>query len=217
MSSVLLCSPADDDDSRDNIQSPPPLQPIPEPACTPDPFDPASLRLASADTVGIGVKRVITGIAVNKPTKQEFVRAHPDAEYRLDTATLQDGVDKQFYLVAPPLWADLAAEIKPVKLVTAISRHGNLFLWPAVLPPPDGRSNRWHDSMLTAQDLATRHWVRVQSELSAGEYAVFQATGNLPEPEWPPLSFGEILRLAFQDRFIKTMDHPVLKALRGEV
>lgn len=202
------------DDQTKPIDSLPP-KPDPNPAY--DPFDPALLRLGSAESVGIGVKRIITTVAVGKPNKQEFVRAHPGADYRLDTATLEDTVDRQLYLVAQSLWPDLAAEIKPVKLVTAITRHGNLFLWPATLPPPDGRTNRWHESMLAAQDLATRHWVRVQAEMTAGEYSVFQATGNLPEPEWPALSFSEILKLAFQGRMIQTLDHPVLKTLRGEV
>ena len=189
----------------------------PEPDSAPDPFDPASLRLSSRESIGIGVKRVITTIAVSKPNKQDFVRAHRDAAYHLDTAILEDSVDRQIYLVAPDLWPDLTAEIKPVKLVTAISRHGNVFLWPATLPSPEGRTNRWHESMLAAQLLATEHWVRVQSDMQSCEYTVYQATGNLPEPEWPQMGFAEILRVAFHGRMIQTMDHPVLKALRGEV
>ena len=127
------------------------------------------------------------------------------------------GNSRAIVCVCRGLWPALTAEIKPVKLVTSISRHGNVFLWPATLPPPDGRTNRWHESMLAAQRLATEHWVRVQSDMPSGEYSVNQATGNLPEPEWPQMSFAEILKVAFQGRMIQTMDHPILKALRGEI
>jgi hypothetical protein len=48
-------------------------------------------------------------------------------------------------------------------------------------------------------------------------YDVVQAVGELTEPEWPDLPFAEILRLTFKDRFIRSTDHPVLRALRGEV
>ena len=51
--------------------------------------------------------------------------------------------------------------------------------------------------------------------MPAGLYDTFQATGELSEPEWPELSFQEILRLCFRDRFIQDPDHPAIKALRG--
>lgn len=187
------------------------------PVLEPDPFDPAALRLKASDLEGIGVTRVFTSIDVRKPKPQDFVRAHSDTNYHLDTAVLEDSADGQFYLVSQGLWQDLFREIKLVKLVLAISRHGDPFLWNAVLPAPDGRTNGWHESMLKAQQLAMKGWVRVQSDRSTSRYNVHMPVGNLPEPEWPDLSFREILRLAFQTRFIDKMDHPVLKSLRGEV
>jgi hypothetical protein len=53
--------------------------------------------------------------------------------------------------------------------------------------------------------------------MSLGGYDVFQATGDLPEPKWPEQPLQELLRIAFKDRFITTLDHPVLQRLRGEV
>jgi hypothetical protein len=46
---------------------------------------------------------------------------------------------------------------------------------------------------------------------------VFDACGDLPDPEWPNTPFRELLRVAFKDRFIDNLDHPVLRKLRGEV
>jgi hypothetical protein len=40
---------------------------------TPDPFNPAALRLPQDFTASIGVKKVLTSIPCRKPHKQEFV------------------------------------------------------------------------------------------------------------------------------------------------
>jgi hypothetical protein len=60
-----------------------------------------------------------------------------------------------------------------------------------------------------------KSWVRVKA--GAGEYEIIEALGDLGEPEWPEWSLREWIRLAFQDRYIESPDHPVLRALRGEV
>lgn len=185
---------------------------------TNDPFDPASLRLGANTAAGaIGVKKQVLNVRVGKPHKQEFCRIHPDESYRLDTAILIDSAFKESYLVAPSLWAEIPDFITLVRLCTAITRHGTLFLWQATLPAPDGRPCDWHDSMLQAQDLAIKEWVRVQSDMQAGSYGVFTATGNLPEPEWPDLTFHQILKIAFKTRFVDSMDHAILKQLNGDV
>jgi len=51
--------------------------------------------------------------------------------------------------------------------------------------------------------------------MSLGAYEIFEAQGSIPEPIWPDLSFGEILRVAFKDRIIRSLDHPVVKRLHG--
>jgi hypothetical protein len=53
--------------------------------------------------------------------------------------------------------------------------------------------------------------------MSLGAYDVFQASAELSDPTWPEAPFRDLLRVAFKDRFIQSLDHPVLKKLRGEV
>ena len=48
-----------------------------------NPFDPASLRLDQTFTDGTAVKKLLTTIPVRKPKRQDFVRVHPDADYRI--------------------------------------------------------------------------------------------------------------------------------------
>ena len=134
----------------------------------------------------------------------------------MQTAVFKDETEGQLYLVERELWDDLSNEITPTTLFTAVTRNNEPFLWPVRIPSPD-RPNDWHVSALKAAELAKEHWVRVTANMSGGKYDVHKATGKLPEPEWPEISFPELLRLCFEDRFIGTLDHPILKSLRGEV
>ena len=201
-----------DDDGPDD----PPTAGATAPVTPPDPFDPAALRLNPNTAAGaIGVKRKIVTVKVGKPVKMEFCRVHPDEAYRIDTAIVEDKTNRESYLVAPALWPELPDFITLVRLCVAVNRHGTTFLWPAKLPDPNGRPMDWHTSMLEAQELAMKSWVRVQADMSAGSYAVFEATGNLPEPEWTDLSLSELLKLAFKTRFIDSINHPFLQELFG--
>jgi hypothetical protein len=185
----------------------------------PDPFDPAALRLAPDNPAALGVKKALLTVPVKKPANSWFVRTHPDEAYRLTTAVIELREDRETFLVAPALWPDLAGEatFSPRVLFTAVNRQGVYFLWPIRLPRPDGRVDEWSKTALEAATRAQKFWVRVAANLSLGAYDVFEASARLTEPEWPAAPLGELLRVAFRDRYIDTVDHPVLKKLRGAV
>lgn len=65
--------------------------------------------------------------------------------------------------------------------------------------------------------MAQKDWVRVSANMNLGAYDVFQATGNLTEPEWGDMDFTKILEVAFKGRFINDLEHLALRRLRGEV
>ena len=52
-----------------------------------------------------------------------------------------------------------------------------------------GKHNEWHRSAAEAAELAMKRWLRLTANMSLGAYEVFEATGDLPEPEWPDLPF----------------------------
>jgi hypothetical protein len=58
-------------------------------------------------------------------------------------------------------------------------------------------------------------WVRIKANSSLGAYEIFKADGALSEPEWPGLTFSELLRIAFRDYYVNKLDHAVVKRLRG--
>ena len=55
------------------------------------------------------------------------------------------------------------------------------------------------------------------ANMPAGTYDVLEAAGQFPEPVWPEVSLQQLLEIAFKGRVIDTMDHPVLRRLRGEI
>jgi hypothetical protein len=182
-----------------------------------DPFDPSRLRLSQNFTATVGVKKRLTTVPVRKPSKQDFIRVHRDSTYRLETAVLELKDEGETYLVDPNLWPELAGELIPKVLYLASNRQKVVFLWPIRLPDDEGKLDDWNRSALEAAEIAQGRWTRVVANRSLGAYEVFEATGDLPDPEWPELTFAEILKIAFKDRFIEDLNHPALRRLRGEV
>jgi hypothetical protein len=182
-----------------------------------DDFNLEKYRLTQDYESLINVKRIITTVPVKKPEKQWFVRVHPDPEWQLETAVLEDKEDRTTYLVVPSLWADLVQEITLKVLFAAVTTHKVFFLWPVKLPGEDGRTDHWNESSLDAAQLAMKGWIRVRANMALGAYEVLTAGGQLHEPEWPQdISFNELVKIAFKGRIIKEWEHPVLKRLRGE-
>jgi hypothetical protein len=190
---------------------------FPDHRSAPDVFaDLAGLRLSQDFAATVGVKRALVTIPVRKPAKEWFVRTQPSL--RLETVVLELKEDREIYFVAPALWPELASEstFSPRALLAAMNRQAILFVWPIRLPGPDGKLDDWNRSALEAATMAETRWVRVASNMHLGAYDICTATADWPEPEWPDLQLNEILRIAFKDRVIETLDHPTLKRLRGE-
>jgi hypothetical protein len=180
-----------------------------------DPFDLTNLRLDQSFVESPGVKKLLTTVPVRKPNPQDFVRVHPDPEYRAVLAIIELKDDREIYLVPAPMARELPGEFAMVTIYTAINRQGVVFLWPVRLPSPDGRVNEWHRSAAEAAELAMRRWVRVKPNMSLGAYEMFEAASTIPDPEWPELPFQELLRIGFRDRLVDRLDHAVVKRLRG--
>ena len=186
---------------------------------SPDPFANLELlRLSQDFAAAANVRPMLTTIGVRKPNKHEFVRVRPGEEWRFQTGTFTQKESRETYLVAPDLWSAMPGEIQPTLLVVAISRQSPVpFIWPLPLPGADGRPNRWHEAGIEAARLAESKWVRVVADMGAGCYVPYAAQGDLPAPTWPDMMMPELMRLAFGQRFIDDLSHPVFRQLRGEV
>ncbi len=183
-----------------------------------DPFDPEQLRIgAMAD---IEIEKVLTTVPVRKPDRREFVRVHDDPAFTLDTLLLErhDGIDRESYLVAPPIQHLVAPELRRTRLFTAITRRGVVFLWPVKLPIEDAdRLRRVSETALLAAEQAKTLWVRVPWNRDLGGYELHRAKGDLGEPQWPAKSFRDLIEIAFRHNVIDQPDHPVIRELEGEL
>lgn len=186
----------------------------------PDPFDPSRLRLSQDFGEQLGVQKLRTTVLVRKPAKEWFVRTHPDRNYRVNTSFVELKEERELYLVDRTLWPELATSestFSPRAIVTTITRQGLVFLWPIRLPGADGKIDDWNRSALEAADVARDKWTRVTANMHLGAYDVSVAVADLPEPTWPAVPFRDLLEIAFRDRFIDSLDHVVLRKLRGEL
>ncbi len=180
-----------------------------------DSFNLDNLRLSQNFSESIGVKKALLTVPVRKPNRQDFIRVRHGDEWCLQTAILELKEERISYLVEPNLWAELPSEVVPKIIYTTINRQGVLSLWPVRLPGSDGRQDHWSRSALDAAEMAKTRWVRMAANMSLGAYEVYSASSEFQDPEWPDVSFKEILQIAFRDQYIKDLNHPVVKRLRG--
>ncbi|NRP95061.1 hypothetical protein XMG59_001157 [Marinobacterium sp. xm-g-59] len=178
-------------------------------------IDPKALRLSQGFHQASCLRKHITNIPVCKPSRQDFVRIHPSSHYHIDTAVVELKDERETFLLSPSLVTELRGLWVPKTLITYINRQGVLALWPIRLPGEDGRLDSWNASATEAAHLAVENWVRVSSNMSQGAYDVYVATGEIPDPEWPEMTFEEILNIAFKSHIIDDLKHPVIKRLLG--
>jgi hypothetical protein len=180
--------------------------------------DLAAIRLNGEQLIGVSAEKILLTVPIRKPTKQEFVRVRPGPSWTFPAALLEVRDENQTFIISQNIINAHASDVKIAELRLAVNRAGAYFLWPLILPPVDGRTNLWHVSAREAAALAEQKWVRLTANMAAGIYDVFAATGELGEPEWPAgMTLEDLLRIAFRDRIIDDLLHPVLCRLRGEV
>jgi uncharacterized protein YbdZ (MbtH family) len=181
-----------------------------------DPFDPENLRIDQSYLSQPAAKKLLTTVPVRKPHKQDFIRVHPAEVYRLNAALVELHDERETYLVLTRFISELGeGEYFVATLYLCVNRQKVLSVWPVKMPPPNGRETTWHTSAADAAKRAMKTWIRVGSNMGLGAYEAYEAVQDFGEPEWPELSFPEILRIAFKGRVIEGPDHLVIKKLRG--
>jgi hypothetical protein len=192
-------------------------------AVSDDPLDLSDLRLSQEFEEGAPVKKQ-QKIWAGKPSKQEFIRVRPGAEWTMKAAVLELQEEREIYILTARVQgeltgSELADEVTPVQLYTAITAQGNIFLWPIKLAKLGARENEWHRSAKEAAEMAMPQWVRIAPNMQAKGYDRYtpHTAAAFPEPKWPDdIALSDLLRQAFKDRVITTLAHPVIKRLRGE-
>jgi hypothetical protein len=178
----------------------------------------ADLRLDQNFVETAGVKKLLTTVPVRKPSPQDYNRVHPDPTFRSVVGLIELKDDREIYLLSPAMVQELPGEFYAATLYTAINRQGVVFLWPVRLPAKDGKQLEWHRSAADHAERAMKVWARIKSNMSLGAYEIIVATKAHDDPVWPEgVTFQNLIEIAFRDRFINRVDHPVAQRLRGLV
>jgi hypothetical protein len=202
----------------------PPLQAVSEtapPTTAPseDPFAPENLRLDQDYAETAGVYKVITTIPVKRPGKQIFFRVRPGEEWRATFPIIDLKDEGEEYIVTRAMQAELSTESVLKQLRLGVTRQGNLFFLPLRLPGPDGRDMEWWSSLRDHADRAETSWLRVVPNRELGAYEALVARDALVDPNWDELtqglSYWDLIKIAFKKYLIDSVDHPVVKRLRG--
>ena len=175
------------------------------------------LRLSQDYASIVEVEEVPAEVRVGRPDAQTFFQVHPDEAWRIQTMVLEIRAERASYLVAQELWPELEDELKAKLLYTCATPLGSTFIWPVRLPGPDGGLDSWSQSAHEAAKLATGAWVRLIPHGPSSSYRTRVARGDLGEPQWPEGNLHDLLRRAFAERFIRSLDHPVIRQLWGQV
>lgn len=186
----------------------------------PDPFNLKEIRQAQDFGSELGVKKTLK-CKVRKPSKEWWIQTHPDPEYRIEAWVIDLKEDNEVYWVSPHLWDELMGEPTFVRkaFFTYTAKHthkkGDYFLWPIRLPDEDGRLDDWNKSALDYARQSGK-WQRIAANREMGEYDQFETDLDWGEPEWPDCPFETLVRTAFKGKLIDSLDHVVIKNLRGE-
>ena len=199
-----------------DTETDPLIEAISTPVTAPDPFDLEKLKLDQNFVESAGVKKLLTKVPVRKPDPQRFVQVHPGKDYRMALAVILLNEESETFLLTPPLARELAGEFVMVMMRTVITKQGTVFLWPIRLADANGKINEWHKSAADAAESATKEWLRIISNKAIRGYELKAANPPITtNPAWPDLSFQELVRIAFRDRLVDRLDHPVVKLLRS--
>jgi hypothetical protein len=190
-------------------------QPPEEPEDEIEPFDPENLKIDQSKLdVGISSKPIYTTLAVRKPKKAEWFRVHPSDEFKTRIAFFEDEEEREIYAIVPAVSEQLEPyDYKTATMYLCINRQGVPFLWPVKQSGVDGKPMRWFDSANDAVKEARKHWIRIRAD--ADSYVMYTTTIEIPEPTWPEGTMRDMLKLAFRERIVKDMEHPIILQLRG--
>ncbi len=186
-----------------------------------DEIDPAAIALPG-DSINKGaVRQILNDIPVARPGNSDWFYVFNDGTYRATCAIFEPKKSASTsrvrpHLVMPAVVAamELGRGIRRVEIFTYCDRHGNLGLWPIGFSTDD-RENAWLD---TARDAAVNHagkWLNISSDLSASCYRLAEPLEQLPPPKPPALPLSKLLAIAFKGRVITSIEHPLMRELRG--
>lgn len=172
-----------------------------------------ALAAGLIDTSGTGGDVTVdelVSLPVQKPSKSQFFRIHPDLHADINLLKVESNNGSESYAVYP----HMVKHVDGVQLYTlflGVHRDGSCFLWPVSATSSDGWSR-------TARQIAVagiEKWVRLVANRTTNMYIMRVAKECQDDPQFPKdKTFDELLYLAFGDgHIISDSEHPIVKDL----
>jgi hypothetical protein len=201
--------------------------PDPKPAEI-NPFRLEDLVVQPAYKAGVNMVTSAATIPVlEKPGPQTFFMTHPDPQYAqtlwgVKWHESEDPSRGEIYILHPSIQAAMQEEktFRRYKVYYCQSQTGREFLVAAAMPE-DGDKSLWLQSKHEGLEAARSRFLKMFSNQPAGQWQYSYAETDGPEtpPNWSQESYQSILMRGFrtprQDRYIATLDHYVVRALKG--
>jgi hypothetical protein len=74
----------------------------------------------------------------------------------------------------------------------------------------------WYKAARRAVNAALNRWVQVQARKAANTYDLITPLDPIPDPDWSSFRpFDEMLDNAFDEHVIASVDHPLIRKLKG--
>ena len=190
---------------------------IEEAAVTPKPkfddgpnvFESLEDYAVSPSEIGIGETQVVLQVKFGRPRAQEWVRCHPEPERMKYFNAVRDQKTSKLFIVNPRVLSLVGTQARLYRVRQAITTDNELYLWPA---PVEGRleSDITH---LNAQQAALSQWIRIEWDGKA--FVAVEPQGDMGEPEWPELTFQQVLEMGLAGHLINNADHVLIRRLQG--
>jgi hypothetical protein len=182
-----------------------------------DPFDPMNLGISTDYAAAINARASTKPFELRKPNDQEYFRTSPLPTHRIQVGCIVDKQDMGKVYIAPnPLVPEIQNKypkaLRVMELRLAETLIGVAFVWP--VPLAEDRGGKWNSSQRSACHEAESHWTNMAA--GRGEYDV-TIVDNPQTIDWTVFPvISDILRQAASDRLIDSLDHKLLRKLRGE-
>ena len=218
--------PEDDQVAASGAEVKPPKKAKTKPVVTPDPlpaeklmeddvdeFSPENLRLLNKIDLRNLVTAELVELPARKPKKDEWFRVHPD--YQQQGGILELDSERKEFWVNTKMQAQVMGDpCFSLRLcVLCVNRHGVPFIWPVKVSGKAG-SDKFVKVPLAAMAYGRDKWTRLYWSAEKFEHQV-ETNELLDVPKFPDRPFPELLRLAFKDAMITTLDHPAFLELKG--
>jgi hypothetical protein len=173
-----------------------------------------SAFILADDAEDIDEERLLTTCPARQPRETDLFRVRPDDKeqvWRIKTLIVEyrgedPAVPRGFYLIHPRLARVFSGLGKPHLLLTCVTNHGSMFIWPIRLV--EGFGDSWCKSRLRIAAMAEAQWVRVLGSQGNGYLAVVSRKDH-GEPKWQGDTLDELLGITFDGRIVEELTHPL--------